>query len=110
MALIHPNNDEENNLTARETDSYRSDAGAINPAATTTGAPHATGAFDKIGSAADEFVDDDETVVRRNASAFEVNLNDGSDGNVSPLSWLVPLVIVFLLIAGGYAFCSHSAA
>ena len=109
MAIINSNNDEENNLAAKEADIYRSGAGAINPATATADAPGASRTFDKIGSAA-EFDDDDETVVRRNASAFEVNLGDGNSGNNSPLSWLVPLVIVFLLIAGGYAFCSHPAA
>lgn len=73
-----------------------------------SGAQTASRTFDKIGTAAAEFNDSDARM--SNASA-DLPANFGDDDlNASPLSWIIPLVLLFLLVGLGYAFCSNPAA
>lgn len=104
MSVNDSKADETGDFSVRD-DSYKSGAGEIdagNIANTTTAAE----TFDRIGSAAAEFNDYETKPMDRNISGLPGDLTDDVINDESPMNWIIPLVIVFLLIILGYSFCS----
>jgi len=105
MSSIISKPDEENNLPLKN-DVYQSSVGAINAGETRIGGTTtASETFDRIGTAASEF--NDAAPMTANAGKSSGNSVYDDAGDDSPLKWIVPLVILFLLIFLGYTFCSH---
>jgi hypothetical protein len=104
MSSISSKTDEENDLPLK-TDDYQSGGGAINAGETGIGGTTtASGTFDRIGTAASDF--NDYGVINGAAgNAIDDSADDADDD--SPIKWIVPLVILFLLIFLGYAFCGN---
>ena len=62
-------------------------------------------AFDRVGTAAT----DTESAMNRHAGASLRSVeNDRYEEDDSPLRWLLPLILLGLLLASGYLFCSKS--
>ena len=104
MPVNNSKADEPRDFSARD-DSYKSGAGEINAgknADTTTAAE----TFDRIGSAAAEFNDYQTKPLDSNIASLPVNSSDDVINDDSPMSRLIPLIVVFLLIILGYSFCS----
>jgi len=104
MSVNNSKTDQANDFAAGD-DSYKSGAGEINAgnvANTTTAAE----TFDRIGSAAAEFNAEEARPLDGNPSVLPRDLSDDVINDDSPLKWLTPLIIVFLLIILGYSFCS----
>lgn len=107
MSSIISKPDEENDLPLK-TDVYQSGVGAINQSETRIGGTTtASETFDRIGTAASEFNDAAPTITATAGNSSGDSVYDDA-GDDSPLKWIVPLVILFLLIILGYTFCSHS--
>ena len=88
-------------------DSYKSGAGEIN--ATGIGATTTAGeTFDRVGTAAAEFNDSAARPLGGNISRQAAEISDDVINDDSPMSWLIPLIIVFLLIILGYSFCNKA--
>lgn len=105
MSINNSNNDEENSVSAA--DSYQSGAGEIN-AGTSADTINAVETFDRIGTAAAEFDVADSGALNKNLNNVQADLSDDLVNDDSPVKWLIPLVIIFLLIVIGYAFCGKT--
>jgi hypothetical protein len=104
MSVNNLTNDKENDFAERD-DSYKGNIGAINP----TGIGGTTSAgetFDRIGTAAAEFNDADVNRLDRGIGNSSDELDNVVLNEDSPMKWVVPLIILFLLIIIGYSFCS----
>ncbi|MDQ6785466.1 MAG: hypothetical protein M3033_01415 [Acidobacteriota bacterium] len=108
MSINNSKPDEENDLQARD-DSYKSDAGAIN-AAGIGGTTTASETFDRVGTAASEFNDSAASPLDRNIGNLPNSLDAELTNDDSPMKWIVPLIILFLLIILGYSLCSKPSA
>lgn len=105
MSSITSKNDEENDLHPKS-GVYQSGVGAVNANETGIGGTTtASETFDRIGTAASEF--NDPGTLNRTAGNITYESVYDAAGDDSPLKWIVPLVILFLLIFLGYTFCSN---
>lgn len=105
MSSIISKPDEENDLPLKN-EVYQSGGGAVNQSETRIGGTTtASETFDRIGTAASEF-NDAAPLTATTGNAGDDSVYDDA-GDDSPLKWIVPLVILFLLIFLGYTFCSH---
>lgn len=106
MALTDSKNDTEN-ISADTGVNYQTDTREIN-VAQTVNPQTASRTFDQIGTAAAEYNDADTGILEAPGYA-PANLSNEITED-SPLSRAVPLVLLFLLIGLGYAFCRNPAA